>query len=124
MSIATRSPKIRPKVPRIVLAILCAVALVGLTQCKMTPDKVTGVAMEMDKAKPNRGNCVSDCAHEANDAMDDEKDLHKDNVKACKGNKACLDAEEARHEAAVDQIQENRKHCMDSCHHQGGGHGR
>jgi hypothetical protein len=56
--------------------------------------------------------------------MDDEKDLHKDNVKACKGNEACLDAEEARHEAAVDQIQENRKHCMDSCHHQGGGHGR
>ena len=124
MTIATRSPEIRPKAPRIVLAILCAVALVGLTQCKMTPDKVTGVAMEMDKAQLNRGNCVSDCAHDANDAMDVEKDLHKANVKNCQGNQACLDAEEARHQAAVETIQENRKHCIDGCHHQGGGHGR
>ena len=123
MTIATRSPKIRPKAPLIVLAILCAVALVGLTQCKMTPDKVTGVSMEMNKAQPNRGNCVSDCAHDANDAMDAERDLHKDNLDDCT-TQACRDAENARHDAAVETIQENRKHCIDNCHHQGGGHGR
>jgi hypothetical protein len=124
MSNATRSPDIRPKAPRIVLAILCVVALSGLTQCKMTADKVTGVSTTMDKAQLNRGSCVSECAHDANDAMDVEKDLHKQNVQDCHGDQACLDAEQARHNAAVDVVQENRKHCMDGCHHQGGGHGR
>ena len=124
MTIATRSPKIRPKAPLIVLAILCAGALVGLTQCKMTPDKVTGVATEMSKGQPNRGNCVSDCAHEANDARKAEKDLHEQNLENCHGNQACIDAENARHDAAEESIEDGRKHCMDNCHHQGGGHGR
>lgn len=125
MSIAPHSPEIHPKAPRFVLLILCAFAVVALTQCNMTADKVTGVSLDhAEKVRPNRGDCVSDCAHQANDAMDVEKDLHVENVKACHGDQACLDAEQARHDAAVDQIQEERKHCIEGCHHQGGGHGR
>jgi hypothetical protein len=124
MSIATRSPDIRPKAPRIALAILCAVALLGLAHCTMTADKVTGVATEMNKSQPNRGSCVSDCAHAANDARKAEKDLHKENLDDCNGNQACINAENARHDAAEDRIEDDRKHCMDNCHHQGGGHGR
>jgi len=127
MDIATRSPHLRPKAPRIVLMILCVIAVGALSQCKLTPDKVTGVANSLSqdvKAKnDNRGNCVSDCAHRANDAMDLEKSLHQQNVKACNGNPACLAAEEARHDAALIQIQTDRQHCIDGCHHQGGGHG-
>ena len=128
MNIATRSPQLRPKAPRIVLAILCGVAVVALSQCKMTADKVTGVEVtttenHSEKARENRGECVSKCAHRAKDALDDEKELHEDNVEDCKGRPACLDAENARHQAAVDKIQDDRKHCIDGCHHQGGGHG-
>ena len=127
MNQATRK-HMRRKAPFVALAILSAVALFGLTQCKLAPDKVTGIetttAGTAGQAASAPGNCISECAHAANDAMKVEQDLHKDNVKACKGNPACLAAEEARHDAAVDQIQEGRKECMNNCHHQGGGSGR
>lgn len=126
MTIATRSPDLRPKAPRfILLAILCAVAVAGLTQCKITPDKVTGVTMEMDRNKQERGGkCVSKCSKKADKALDKEDDLYERNKKACHKDAACLAAEKARHKAAVEQIQEDRRHCVDGCHHQGGGHGR
>jgi hypothetical protein len=124
MNQATRKHT-RRKAPFVVLAVVSAVALFGLTQCKLAPDKVTGVEKtEMGKAASAPGNCISDCAHAANDAMKAEQDLHKDNVKACNKNSACLAAEDARHDAAVDQIQDGRKACMNNCHHQGGGNGR
>jgi hypothetical protein len=57
MRIATRTPFIRPTAPRIVLAVLCIVSLMVLTQCTMTADKVTGVdigagGISTDKAQP------------------------------------------------------------------------
>jgi len=124
MNFATRM-HMRRKAPFVALALLSAIALFGLTQCKLAPDKVTGIdKTEAGKAASAPGNCISECAHRANDAMQVEQDLHKDNVKACSGNPACLAAENARHDAAVDQIQEGRKECMGNCHHQGGGNGR
>lgn len=123
MNIAPSSQPMRPKAPSILLAILCGVAVVALTQCKMTGDKVTGVQVTEGNRLTNRGDCVSNCAHEANDAMDAEKDLHKANVDRCHGDPACLDTENSRHTAAVQAIQDQRKHCMDRCHQQGGGHG-
>lgn len=124
MSMATRSGHARPLAPRIVLAILSIVAAVALSQCMMTADKVTGVdPSHKVKEKVDSGNCIPDCAHSANDAMDAEKDLHKNNVQACGGDATCLANEEARHEAAVNQIQADRKACMDGCHEQGNGRG-
>jgi len=125
MTIATRSPQVRPKAPRLVLAILCVVALVGLTQCKMSADKVTGASVEMDRNKQERGgNCISKCAKAADKAEDKEEDLHERNKKACNKDPECLAAEKARHKAAEQQIEDDRRHCVDGCHHQGGGHGR
>lgn len=115
----------RPTAPRVVLAALSVVALMALTQCKMTADKVTGVEMGASKAQPqNRGSCISDCAHQTNDARKQENDLHKANEDACNGDPTCLANEEARHEAALDAIDEERQHCIDGCHHQGGGNAR
>ena len=122
MNIAPRLPHMRLKAPRVALAILSAIALVGLSQCKLTPDKLTGV----DKAgsiKSSPGACISECAHRANDAMDGEKDLHKVLVQNCHGDPVCLAAEDARHQAAVNAIQDGRKRCMDDCHQQGSGSG-
>jgi len=128
MNIATRSTQTRPKAPRIVLAILCAVAVVALSQCKMTADKVTGVDTTLShdekEREGNPGECASKCARKANDALEDERDRHDDNLEECRGNPACISAENARYQAAVNQIQEDRKHCIDGCHHQGGGRGR
>lgn len=130
MSMASRTQHIRPKAPRIVLfAIFCVGTVLSLTHCKMTPDKVTGVELQTEAARPsdgqkNRGNCVSDCAHTRNDARKAEDDLHKDLLDACGIDTACKDAENARHDAALAQIENDRVLCMQSCHHQGGGGGK
>ena len=127
MNIATRSPQERPKAPRIVLVTLCVIAVAALSQCKMTPDKVTGVEATLNQGNPNKpenhGQCISNCQHVANDALKAENDLHSQNLNACNGNPGCIAAENARHDAAVNQIQANRQLCMDGCHHQGGGSG-
>ncbi len=120
MQPAPRSTQIHGKAARIALAVLCAVAVVGLTQCNLASDQVTGV----DQARTPPGNCISDCAHRANEEMKRESDLHSNNVKTCRGDKDCTTREQDRHKAAVDQIQDGRKRCMDTCHQQGGGSGR
>lgn len=126
MLAATRFPEARRKAPRVLLAVLCAAVVVCLSQCKLAPDAVTGLNRSensQSRSASSPGSCISDCAHQANDAMKLEQDLHKDNVEACNSDPTCLANEEARHEAAVDAIQNGRKACMSNCHHQGGGKG-
>ena len=84
MIVAPRPRQPRSTAPRVVLAAISIAALVALTQCKMTADKVTGVDMgttvsDGQKTKPqNKGNCISECAHETNDERKAENDLNKD----------------------------------------------
>jgi len=120
MNPAPRSTQIHRKTARVTLAILCAVAVVGLTQCKLASDKVTG----LDRAHTPPGQCISACAHAANEAKKSESELHVLIVQACAGDEACLAQEQARHEAAVEAIHAEKKRCMDGCHQQGGGSGR
>jgi hypothetical protein len=101
------------------LAALSAVALVGLTRCNYVSDRVTA-----PRAEQAAQNCISDCAHQYNDSLRVESDLHVANVHACAGDSVCLALEDARHEAAVERIQHGRQACMDNCHHQGGGNSR
>ena len=102
---------------------LFAVATVALAAtvvtCKSVTDNVTGSKQTATEA----ANCVSACAHAANELNRAESQLHVDNVHACNGDPACLAQEDARHDAAVDAIQEFRKRCQAGCHHQGGGSG-
>ena len=121
MSNATRSPQKNRLFTRLALVALSATAMVVLTQCQLTSDKVTGIDHKANQS--NHGACISNCAHEANEALKAEKDLHKANEDACAGDPTCLANEDARHKAAEDAIQEGRKTCMNACHEQGGGNG-
>ena len=118
---ARRVPGMRWIGAWVTLAALSAVAVLSLTQCRVVPDTVTGLAKH-EQASP--GQCMSGCAHQYNDSLTVERDLHKDNVHACGGDSICLALEDARHEAAVERIQQGRKQCQEECHHQGGGNGR
>ena len=121
MSNATRSPQKHRLSIHLALVAFSVAAMVVLTQCKLTSDRVTGIDNRANQAA--HGQCVSNCAHEANTLMSAENDLHQANVAACAGDPTCLANEEARHEAAVNAIQAGRKACMDGCHQQGGGQG-
>ena len=111
-------PRIPHRASRILLLAGVILISAAVTQCKMVTDSVT--RPQADPSGP--GKCISACAHEANDRMRDESELHKNNVKACK-DPVCKQQEADRHEAAVREIQNFRKTCMAGCHHQGGGKG-
>jgi malic enzyme len=111
-------PHIPHRASRILLLAGVIVMAAALTQCKMVTDSATRPQVDPNGA----GNCISACAHQANDMMREESDLHVANVKACTTTE-CKQAEADRHTAAVKAIQDFRKSCQDGCHNQGGGKG-
>jgi len=115
----------RPLTPRMALATAALLAMsvglcVTLTQCKMVTD---GLATAQPNGTEDAASCAAACAHQYNDSMRVESELHVDNVQASHGNPGALAAESTRHVEAVNRIQRGRKDCQDQCHHQGGGKG-
>ena len=109
---------------KIALLVAAAAALTMLlSQCRMVSDQITApstrVAMTAQKPK----DCMKDCQDQYLAAIQAENNLHQANENLCGTDPVCLANEEARHEAALTQIQANRKACLDGCHHQGGGTG-
>lgn len=107
--------------------VTAALAITILTlsgsQCSQVADRSVGP----DNSTLGRGNEVAACVQACNEiAKDDraaENDLHKANVEACDGNMTCLEEEEARHEARMDEIEAAMQMCKAPCHEQGRGGG-
>ncbi len=102
----------------LLLVSLLALVALAVAQCKLAGDRVTGLGTQQGLSP-----CVTDCVNTANDLIRQESVLHKANVKACGSDQTCLDQEEARHAARVDQIQADRDACTEACEHQGSGTG-
>ena len=104
--------------------VLFAVATVALAATLVTCKSVTDNVLLPREQATDAANCISACAHSANDAMRAESEQHVANEHACgKADPKCHQNEAARHQAAVDRIQAQRKACQENCHHQGGGKG-
>src|SRR6185436_21054633 len=73
-------PRVPNRASRILLLAGVIVMAAAVSQCKMVTDSATRPQVDPTGA----GNCISACAHEANDRMREESDLHVANVKACK----------------------------------------
>ena len=150
MNRSPRTPNRRGAV--IVLAASCLIAILGLSQCKMVPDTVVGpnrgrsgppgscfrqcadqyqdsLRAEQELHKDN----IKDCKRGGGGDGDRGDDSNYDGTaKQGRGNgrgdhhrdRDCIREENARHEAAVERINEGRRQCQAGCHHQGGGTGR
>lgn len=117
----TASTPTKHRIRNAVLIMLLSIAGgLLLTQCRSVTDTVFGRSAGVAKAE----NCMNDCAKQGVEQTHAENDLHKANVQACGGNLSCLQAEDARHDAAKAAINEARKRCQAGCHDQGGGKGR
>jgi len=104
------------------LAVLLGVVSLTLTQCTMTSDNLTGVGL--DSSAPTT--CIKQCNDEAQALSRLETKKHMENIAACQelsgqAKSDCLAAEEARHSARKDEINDNKVACQESCHHQGVG---
>lgn len=100
----------------LLLALLVASLL--LAQCRMIGDSMNGVNAELFKRKDD---CLAKCQSDFQKRNQAEDRLHQQKLTACAGNTACINAENARHEAAEQDSKKKRDDCMNGCHQQGGG---
>jgi hypothetical protein len=101
---------------------LMALALFGLTQCRMVGDRLTGVGVS-SFARAQAAQCIGQCQVTATQALTDEARRFAANIRACAGDPSCIQTETARHQAAVQAITDALRACISGCHHQGGGDG-
>ena len=104
----------------LVLALIAA--LVAVIGCNLVGDALTGV--QLNKATPNL--CIRSCVNDSDSQLKTEIDRHLAAIAACQASPpnergACLRAEAAQHQAAMERISTGRRDCMNNCHRQGSG---
>jgi hypothetical protein len=101
---------------------LLLLATTGSQCAKVTdPAGTQGLAFQFS---PEFAECIQGCNDVARAAREAENELHAANILACGGDPDCLEAEDERHVAVVEQITLDMQACKDVCQHeQGGGRG-
>lgn len=110
-------PPLRLATRALLLLALLAASLT-LTHCRLVGDRLNGVDVDLLRRKEE---CTAQCQDEFKARNQVENDLHLQNVAACNGDAACLEAEYARHAAVENESKALRDACMNACHSQGGG---
>ncbi len=114
------SLSVRPSILVISCLFLVMLATTG-SQCSRVEDpSKTDLQIQFVNA------CVQQCNATARAARDVEQVLHQSNVAACQALEptsrgACLEAEDERHEARMDEIADDQEDCKDACEHSQGG---
>jgi hypothetical protein len=104
------------------LAIVAVLALLATAGCTLIGDQVVGSG----RAGSGPETCVKECNDTYKDLYQQEQQRHLEQVEACQtlpqpDKEACLDAEGARHEAAMDALGAAKLECQNGCHAQGSG---
>ena len=107
-----------PLLARAMLLLALLVASLVLTHCRQIGDSMNGLNADLFKRKDE---CLAKCQSDFQARNQAEDRLHQQNLTACGGNTACINAENARHEAAEQASKKQRDDCMNGCHQQGGG---
>ena len=112
----------RTSAPRVFAAVATLAVLSALASCTMVGDSLNGVRLKADGPT----SCVKDCNDFYKGQYDEEQKLHQSNIESCqtleqpdKG--TCLEAESARHEAAMTALGAAKVECQNGCHRQGSG---
>lgn len=107
------------------ILVLAVLTLSG-SQCSEVSDRaVNPQGSDIGTGSNGRGvaACVQACNDLGRDLRRDERILHRENIQACDGDYECLEDEEARHEARMEEIASIVQACKAPCHEQGGGSG-
>jgi len=121
MNIDHRNPRLRRGFAFVALAALLGLAVVGLSQCRMVDDTVTGVNLNAASGTNARSDCVHRCneaykaCHRAEDAR------HKAAQRNCGTDKACKKAEQSTHKANQLACVRQMQDCKRNCYNEGAG---
>ena len=111
----------RRAVAYVAMGALLAVASLTLSQCTQVGDNLVGVDLSHGRGHGHHFSCKEDCDKDYKKLVRQENKLHKSNLKACRHDDDCIDAEKARHKAALYALQKQNQACKATCHKQGGG---
>jgi hypothetical protein len=107
----------------LVLAAVLGLAAVGLNQCRLVDDTVTGVDLRSQGGLSARADCVKACNDAFQTALKAENDRFHDAMDACGSDSQCKQNETAVHQANMDRIRDTMLACKNGCYNEGSGRG-
>jgi hypothetical protein len=132
-SVDPRSPRVRRGFTFIALAAVLGLSAMGLTQCRLMDDSVTGVDLKNNSTFGNNNNgkvkCDKECETLFKACKKDEDTRNKAEKKRCdslpKAQKSeCKKAESTRHKNSTKVCSERKKACKKACEYrEGNGNG-
>ncbi len=123
MNIDHRNPRLRRGFAFVALAALLGLSVVGLSQCRLVDDTVTGVELQANSGVSARSDCVHQCNEKYKACKRAEEARHKAAKRACNSEKVCRKAEERLHKENKAACKEAMKDCKRNCYNEGAGIG-
>ena len=105
------------------VSLAACLALVGLSQCRLVDDSITGLDLKHNAFLNGRSDCVHRCNDAYKDALEAEQERYQAALRACGSDSECRDRERDTHKQTTDQIHDAKKVCKNSCYNEGGGTG-
>jgi len=100
-----------------------AISLLGLAQCRLVDDAVTGVAISEAPGTQARVTCVHRCNQDYRGAKRTEESRHRAILRSCAGDQRCEKGENVRHQRAHHRLVAAMQACKRGCYNEGGGQG-
>jgi hypothetical protein len=120
MNIDHRNPRLRRGFAFVALAAVLGLSAVGLTQCRMVDDTVTGVDVRSNTGfNSGRSKCVHQCNEKYKACKRAEDARHKAAVRACP-DQACKKAENKLHQNLHKQCVRDMQLCKKNCRYREG----
>jgi len=123
MNIDHRNPRLRRGFAFVALAALLGLSVVGLSQCRLVDDTVTGVDLQANSRFSARGDCKRQCHQKEKACKRAEEARHKAAKRACLSDKACRKAEERTHKYNKQGCKIDKLICQRNCYNEGAGIG-
>ena len=122
MHIDHRNPRVRRGFAFVALAAVLGLTAVGLTQCRMVDDKVTGVDLRAGNGQlSHKSSCTKQCNDQYKACVRAEEARHKAAKRACGHDAACKKAEDKKHRDNLKACETAKKQCKKSCYNEGAG---
>ena len=116
-----RNPRLRRGFAFVALAAVLGLSAVGLTQCRLVDDTVTGVDLKSNSTLSARSDCIRQCNEQFKACRRAEEAFHKAAKKACGTDRVCRKAETRRHHTAKKACDLAKKLCKRGCYNEGAG---
>ena len=123
MNIDHRNPRLRRGFAFVALAALLGLSVVGLSQCRLVDDTVTGVDLSANSGVNARSQCVHQCNEKFKACKRAEDARHKAAQRACGSDKACKKAEQRLHKQNKLACVRAMQLCKRNCYNEGAGVG-